>query len=73
MKKEAENSYRFEAAHVSGFMQELVRYVSHGYRYYVAAKVPTGKDVARVDEKLVSGYGIAMSRWARARRKRRRC
>ena len=70
MKTKAENSYRFEAAHVSGFMQELVRYVSHGYRYYVTAEVPARKDVARVDEKLVSGYGIAMSRWARARRKR---
>jgi len=62
--------YRFEAAHVSGFIQEFVRYVSHGYRYYVSAEIPAGKDVWSVDRKLVSGYGIALSRWARARRKR---
>lgn len=64
------DQYRFEAAHVSGFIQELVRYVSHGYRYYVAAEIPAGKDAVSVDRKLVSGYGIALSRWARARRKR---
>jgi len=63
--------YRFEAASVAGFVQQLaVAYLAHGYCYYVAGRVPEGKDPRVVDEKLLSKYGIAVSRWARARRKR---
>jgi hypothetical protein len=63
-------SYRYEAAHVAGFIQQLVRYVSLGYRYYVASEIPAGKDPAEVDKKLIERYGIGISKWARCRRKR---
>lgn len=63
--------YYFEAAGLSGFVQQLaVAYLAHGYFYYVAGRVPEGKDPRAVDEKLLSKYGVGMSRWARARRKR---
>jgi hypothetical protein len=63
--------YRFEAVSVAGFVQQLaVAYLAHGYFYYVAGRVPEGKDPRAVDEKLLSKDGIAVSRWARARRKR---
>lgn len=63
--------YRFEAASVAGFVQQLaVAYLAHGYFYYVTGRVPEGKGPQLVDAKLLSKYGIGMSRWARARRKR---
>jgi hypothetical protein len=63
--------YYYEAKTVSGFVQQLaVQYLAHGYFYYVAGQVPEGKDPRAVDEKLMTKYGVGVSRWARARRKR---
>ena len=64
-------SYRCEAASVQGFIQQLaVAYVGHTYWYYVTGRVPEGKDPRKVDEKLIEKYGVGISKWARARRKR---
>jgi hypothetical protein len=63
--------YQFEATSVEGFVQQLaVSYLGHGYWFYVMGEVPEGKDVCRVDEKLIARYQIDRSKWARARRKR---
>ena len=63
--------YRCVATSVEGFVQQLaVAYVTHGYWFYVAGEIPEGKDPAAVDRKIVERYGIAISKWARARRKR---
>lgn len=63
--------YRCVAASVAGFLQQLtVSYISRGYWFYVTGCVPEGKDPDLVDAKLVERYGIAISRWARARRKK---
>lgn len=63
--------YRCEAVSVEGFIQQLaVAYVSRGYLFCVTGRVPDGKDPHRVDEKLIDRYGIGISQWARARRKR---
>ena len=63
--------YRCVATSVEGFVQQLaVAYVTHGYWFYVVGEIPEGKDPAAVDRKLVERYGIAISKWARARRKR---
>jgi hypothetical protein len=64
------HSYRCEAASLAGFIQQLaVSYVVHGYFFYVRGQVPEGKDPLAVDRKLVERYGIAISKWTRARRK----
>ncbi len=64
-------SYRCEAATASGFIQQLaVSYVSNGYFFYVAGSVPEGKDPCAVDAKLIDRYGVGVSKWTRARRKR---
>jgi len=64
--------YRCVATSVEGFVQQLaVAYVTHGYWFYVTGEIPEHKDPAAVDRKLVERYGIAISKWARARRKRR--
>jgi hypothetical protein len=63
--------YRCVATSVAGFVQQLaVAYVSHGYYFYVAGMIPEDKDPAKTDEKILRQYGIAVSKWTRARRKR---
>jgi len=62
--------YRFAATTPEGFVQQLaVSYLGNGYWFYVTGEIPQGKDLAKVDEKLVARYQIDLSKWARARRK----
>jgi hypothetical protein len=64
-------TYRYEAASVEGFVQQLaISYIGHGYWFYVTGIIPVRKDPRRVDEKLLEQYDAGLSRWARARRKR---
>ena len=64
-------AYRCVATSVAGFVQQLaVAYVAHGYWFYVTGQVPEDKDPARVDRKIIRQYGIDISKWARARRKK---
>lgn len=59
------------AASVAGFVQQLaVAYVTHGYWFYVTGRIPEHKDPALVDVKIIERYGIDVSKWTRARRKR---
>lgn len=63
--------YRCEATSLDGFVQQLAAcYLPHGYTRYVTGVVPPEKDARAVDEKLVTKYGVDLSRWQRARRKR---
>jgi len=63
--------YRYVAQSIQGFVQQLaVAYLSHGYLFYVTGEIPGGKDPAFVDRKLLTKYGIELSKWGRARRKR---
>ena len=63
--------YRHVAITPEGFVQQLaVSYITHGYWFYVVGSVPEGKEPADVDRKLIRRYGIDISKWARARRKR---
>lgn len=60
-----------EARSLPGFIQQLaVSYVAKGYWFYVTGQVPDHKDPAVVDAKLFERYGVGISQWARARRKR---
>jgi hypothetical protein len=63
-------AYRCEAPTIDGFVQQLaVSYIANGYWFYVTGVIPEGKDQRRVDEKLISKYGIDISKFSRARRK----
>jgi hypothetical protein len=63
--------YRCVAASAAGFIQQLaVSYVGHGYFFYAAGEIPAGKDPQKTDRKIIEQYGIDISKWARARRKR---
>jgi len=62
--------YRCEAASVSGFLAQLVRYVAAGHYFYITGLIPVRKPVRRVDEKLLALYDVAKPKWRRARRHR---
>lgn len=65
-----DHGYRCVATSVEGFIQQLaVSYIANGYYFYVQGRIPEGKDPAAVDGKLVRGYSVGISKWARARRK----
>jgi hypothetical protein len=62
--------YQHVAASKSAFVQQLaVANVHHGYWYYVTGDIPEHKDPMKVDAKLMARYDVAISKWARARRK----
>ena len=64
-------AYRCVARSAAGFVQQLaVAYVTHGYWFYVTGHIPEHKDPALTDRKLIERYGIDVSKWTRARRKR---
>jgi hypothetical protein len=62
--------YRYEAASVEGFMQQLaVSYLPNGYLFYVMGYIPEGKDPQNTDKRILEKYGIATSKFTRYRRK----
>src|SRR5512135_477249 len=62
--------YRAEASSLEGFIQQLaVGYLARGYRYFFQGRIPAGKDPQAVDAKLTQRYGLAISKFKRARRK----
>jgi hypothetical protein len=67
---DTESFYRCEALTLEGFVQQLaVSYLANEYWFYVTGRVPERKDPRAVDEKLIAKYEIAISKWARTRRK----
>jgi hypothetical protein len=63
--------YRYISSTATGFVQQLaVGYVQHGHHFYVAGNIPERKEPAKVDAKLIRQYGIDVSKWTRARRKK---
>lgn len=63
--------YQCVATSVAGFVQQLaVNYVACGYFFYVTGTIPAGKDPAKTDAKIIEQYGIDISKWARARRRK---
>jgi len=63
--------YQCEATSVAGFIQQLaVSYLGNGYYFYVAGEIPAHKDPTRTDCKIIEQYGVDISKWARARRKK---
>ena len=62
--------YRYEATSVAGFVQMLVsNLLPHGYWFYVTGRVPEGKSPESIDRKILSKYGIEISRQQRSRNK----
>lgn len=63
--------YRCVCHSIEGFVQQLaVAYVSRGFYFYATGVIKAPKDPATLDAKLIDRYGIDVSKWQRARRKR---
>ena len=70
MSRYAYMEYRCACISPAGFVQQLTCcYLPHGYWFYVLGKIPEEKDPRGVDAKLITKYGIDISRQSRARRK----
>jgi hypothetical protein len=66
-----EFEYRCEAETLEGFIQQLaVSYLRHGYFFYVTGTIREGKDPRDIDRRIVERYGLAISKFTRARRKK---
>ena len=64
-------AYRYVATSVAGFVQQLaVSYIANGYWFYVTGRIPDWKDAARTDAKILAQYGLAISKWTRARQRK---
>lgn len=64
-------NYRCEATSLAGFVQQLaVSYLANGYLFYVTGEIPIQKDPVKTDRKIIEQYGIGISKWGRARRKK---
>lgn len=62
--------YKCETNSVIGFVQQLAcNYLPSGYWHYTTGSIPSNKDPSVIDERIVSRYGIDLTRSARARRK----
>jgi hypothetical protein len=60
----------YEVPSLAAFVQQLaVSLVGQGYWFYVTGEIPSGKEPGSIDRKLVEKYGVAVSKWTRARRK----
>ena len=63
--------YRCEAMTLDGFIQQLaVSYLRHGYFFYVTGTIREGKDPRDIDRRIIERYGLAISKFTRARRKK---
>ncbi len=64
--------YRWEATTLEGFVQQLaVAYIARGYFFYVNGLVPERISAAEHDERLITKFDVAHSKWSRYRRKLR--
>lgn len=64
--------YRCIATSPEGLVQQVaVSYLRHGYWYYVTGRIPSNKDPAFVDRRILDKYKIDISERERCRRKRR--
>ena len=65
-------SYQCIANSPEGLVQQVaVSYLRHGYLWYVAGRIPAGKNPESIDCKLIDKYEIALNERQRAVRKAR--
>ena len=65
--------YRCVATSIEGFLFQLsVSYITNGkYFFYVMGEVPAWRPEAELDSRMLKRYGVAISKFARCRRRKR--
>ena len=53
------------------FLSKVAFYLRYGYFRYAVREIPAGKDLARIDEKILGDYEVTYRRIVRARRKKK--
>jgi hypothetical protein len=62
--------HQFEAKSLGQFLRKIaIDYLRYGYTRYALREIPGGKDLAKVDAKLMFTYQVAISRSQRSRRR----
>ncbi len=61
--------YRYHCETVEGFVQRAVVLSQKGYRYFISGEVPERKAADEIDEKLLTKYGLRLTRRQRTYRK----
>jgi hypothetical protein len=65
-------NYKWETTTLEGFIQQLaVGYVARGYFFYVTGRVPRRLSAAEHDQRMLTKFDVARSKWSRYRRKLR--
>ena len=65
-------NYKWEATTLEGFIQQLaVAYVARRYFFYVTGRVSPRLTVEEQDQRLLTKYEVARSKWSRYRRAQR--
>ena len=63
--------YRCEASSPEAVVQLIAAsYLRHGYYWYVTGRIPDDKPPERVDDKLITKYGIDLTEWQRSKRRK---
>ncbi len=55
--------YRYLITNQTGFIQQIMTYLTHGYWFYGQGKIPDHKDPTKIDRKLLGVYDVDISRW----------
>ena len=64
--------YPHRFTNIHEFVQRVaLDIVQYGYWFYVTGVIPEDRDPVEVDEKLIDKYDIGVSKWTRARRKKK--
>ncbi|MCA9196637.1 MAG: hypothetical protein KDA87_03830 [Planctomycetales bacterium] len=63
--------YQHEATSVIGFVRQLCQYLANGYWFYVTGSIKPSRNPHDVDQRLLTKFGVGISRQARWRRKRK--
>ena len=65
--------YRCVTPTLEGFVQQLsTGFIAKGYFFYVTGNIKANQDPRHVDRKIVNKFNVAISKWARYRRKKKR-
>ena len=60
---------KYEAHTLREFLSKLSFYLRYGYFRYAVREIPIGKDLPKVDEKILSNYEVTYQHMKRTRRK----
>ena len=62
---------KYEVQTLGQFLSKVCLYLRYGYVRYAVREIPEGKDLAKIDEKILENYQVTYRHMTRARRKQK--